>query len=136
MQGHSGMFPSLLPKKMKASQILSLTPFIKLMRNAACPRDIEVHESERWCCNYLELLCFQEIHNLQSKKTDVGELEREREEAMQRLKVSCNFVTDSSNWTTLSCCTNNTFVENVTHFYCSTTIGFEVSDFLPHAVVK
>ncbi|KAL3979107.1 AP-3 complex subunit mu [Sarotherodon galilaeus] len=28
----------------------------------------------------------QEIHNLQSKKTDVGELEREREEAMQRLK--------------------------------------------------
>uniref|UniRef100_A0A3Q4HXW7 Homer scaffold protein 3b n=1 Tax=Neolamprologus brichardi TaxID=32507 RepID=A0A3Q4HXW7_NEOBR len=39
-----------------------------------------------WFCNYLELLCFQEIHNLQSKKTDVGELEREREEAMQRLK--------------------------------------------------
>lgn len=28
----------------------------------------------------------QEIHNLQSKRTDVGELEREREEAMQRLK--------------------------------------------------
>ncbi|KAE8294012.1 Homer protein-like protein 3 [Larimichthys crocea] len=28
----------------------------------------------------------QEIHNLQSKKTDVGELEKEREEAMQRLQ--------------------------------------------------
>ncbi|XP_069378842.1 homer protein homolog 3 isoform X2 [Paralichthys olivaceus] len=28
----------------------------------------------------------QEIHNLQSKKTDVGELEREREDAMQRLQ--------------------------------------------------
>ncbi|KAF3690735.1 Homer protein -like protein 3 [Channa argus] len=28
----------------------------------------------------------QEIHNLQSKKTDVGELEKEKEEAMQRLQ--------------------------------------------------
>ncbi|KAF7650844.1 hypothetical protein LDENG_00119660 [Lucifuga dentata] len=28
----------------------------------------------------------QEIHNLQSKKTDVGELEKEREEAMERLQ--------------------------------------------------
>uniref|UniRef100_A0A3B4WY31 Homer scaffold protein 3b n=1 Tax=Seriola lalandi dorsalis TaxID=1841481 RepID=A0A3B4WY31_SERLL len=28
----------------------------------------------------------QEIHNLQSKKTDVGELEKEREDAMQRLQ--------------------------------------------------
>lgn len=41
---------------------------------------------------------FQEIHNLQSKKTDVGELEKEREEAMQRLQVRwqsifiCSFV--------------------------------------------
>lgn len=35
----------------------------------------------------LKRLCFQEIHNLQSKKTDVGELEKEREEAMQRLQV-------------------------------------------------
>lgn len=33
-------------------------------------------------------LCFQEIHTLQSKKTDVGELEKEREEAVQRLQVS------------------------------------------------
>lgn len=32
--------------------------------------------------------CFQEIHTLQSKKTDVGELEKEREEAVQRLQVS------------------------------------------------
>lgn len=35
--------------------------------------------------------CFcvaQEINNLQSKKTDVGELEKEREEAMERLQVS------------------------------------------------
>lgn len=47
-----------------------------------------------WVCRYktcydsFKLLCFQEIHNLQSKKTDVGELEKEREEAMQRLQVS------------------------------------------------
>lgn len=35
------------------------------------------------------IVFFQEIHNLQSKKTDVGELQKEREEAMQRLQVSC-----------------------------------------------
>lgn len=34
-----------------------------------------------------EITPFQEIHNLQSKKTDVGELEKEREDAMQRLQV-------------------------------------------------
>lgn len=47
-------------------------------------------EKEVWtcCCDSLKLLCCQEIHNLQSKKTDVGELEKEREEAMQRLQVS------------------------------------------------
>lgn len=43
---------------------------------------------ERAVCDILKSLCFQEIHNLQSKKTDVGELEKEREEAMQRLQVS------------------------------------------------
>lgn len=32
--------------------------------------------------------CLQEIHTLQIKKTDVGELEKEREEAVQRLQVS------------------------------------------------
>lgn len=32
--------------------------------------------------------CFQEIQTLQGKKTDVGELEKEREEAVQRLQVS------------------------------------------------
>lgn len=35
---------------------------------------------------------FQEIHNLQSKKTDVGELEKEREEAMQRLQVRWQYI--------------------------------------------
>lgn len=36
------------------------------------------------------LPCFQEIQTLQGKKTDVGELEKEREEAVQRLQVgSC-----------------------------------------------
>ena len=41
-----------------------------------------------WCGDSLKCFCLQEIHNLQSKKTDVGELEKEREEAMQRLQVS------------------------------------------------
>lgn len=35
-----------------------------------------------------ERLCFQEIHSLKSKKTDMGELQKEREEVMQRLRVS------------------------------------------------
>lgn len=40
------------------------------------------------CCDSLKQLCFQEIHSLKSKKTDVGELQKEREEVMQRLQVS------------------------------------------------
>lgn len=41
-----------------------------------------------WRCDGSEILCFQEIHSLQSKKTDVSELQKEREETMQRLQVS------------------------------------------------
>ena len=34
------------------------------------------------------LCIFQEIQSLQSKKTDASDLEKEKEEAMQRLQVS------------------------------------------------
>lgn len=48
--------------------------------------------------------CFQEIHTLQSKKTDVGELEKEREEAVQRLQVSLlgQLVPPAALWQTLT----------------------------------
>lgn len=44
--------------------------------------------------------CFQEIHTLQSKRTDVGELEKEREEAVQRLQVRPPV--DPAGWTNTS----------------------------------